>query len=110
MQSISPYFPPPSLLQQLCEASKTGDLEQVKLLLAQRPLLGPLQPALTDAASANQVGIVSYLLDQGLFCDLAVVKAAIAAGSTDVLQALLDHGWDINQNFGLTGGPALARR
>lgn len=32
------------------------------------------------------------------------------AEATDVLQAYLDHGWDINKSLGLGGGPALTTR
>lgn len=106
------------LLQQLSEASSAGDLEQAKVILQQwkglnhsspRPLES-LQPALHIAASNNQASIVSYFLDQGLYVDKVAVNAALSAKATGVLQAYLDHGWDINQSLGLGGGPALTTR
>lgn len=119
MQNNSQDISTNPLVQQLCEASSTGDLEQVKRTIAQVEssedgslpnLYYLLKPMLKIAASNNQAAIVSYLLDQGLECDKVTVKAAVSAGSIDVLQAFLDYDWDINKSLGLGGGPALASR
>lgn len=103
------------LLQQLSEASSTGDLERVKVVFEQWKRLDhsspnslePLQPALYIAASSKQASTVSYLLDQGLHIDKVAVRAAVSAKATDVLEAYLYYDWDINKSLGLGGGPAL---
>lgn len=118
MQNDHDNISPDQLLQQLSEASSTGDLDRAKFVLEQwkgldqgSPYpLEPLQPALHIAASNKQVSTVSYLLTQGLYVDKVAVNAAVSAKATDVLQAYLDHGWDINQSLGLGGGPALTTR
>lgn len=108
-----------SLVQQLSEASGRGDLERARAVLEQwnardhGPVnpnypLDPLQPALYIAASNKQALVVSYLLKQGLYIDKEAVRAAVSGKATDVLQAYLDYGWDINKSLGLNGGPALA--
>lgn len=103
--------------QRLCQASIVGDLDGVQALLTDwlrcasnhrsPPDPEPLQTALEAAAKHNQVSIVAYLVKQGLSCDRSTVKAALEGGATDVLQAFLDHGWDINGSLGLGSGPAL---
>ena len=95
-----------------------GDLERVKDVFEQWKSKGyrsenpnypleELQSALYLAASSKHASIVSYLLSQGLYVGKEGLMVAVKAKSTDVFQAYLDNGWDINQNFGLAGGPAL---
>jgi len=68
------------------------------------------QPALNIAASNKHAAICSYLLDRGLVIDQVVVKAALHGASTEVLQVLFDHGWDINWRLGLAGPVSLLTR
>ena len=101
--------PTDPILAELCEASSANDLERVKTLVEQwqtTPLqpawerTHPLEAAACAAATSKSATIVSHLLDQGLHISGNIVEAAIGAKSTDVLQVLLDHGWDINSISG----------
>lgn len=101
-----------SLVEQLSEASGRGDLERAKAVLEQWKARGhgslrDLQPALYSAASNKQALTVSYLLEQGLYVNMEALSNAVRSKATDVLQAYLDHGWEINQNLGLGQGPGL---
>lgn len=106
------------LVEQLSEASVRGDLERAKAVLEQwktrdHDPVNPnypvedLQPALYIAVSNKQALVVSYLLEQGLYVDKTALRDAVRVKATDVLQAYLDHGWDINKNLGLGCGPGL---
>ena len=115
----NPHQPNPSLIQQLCQASHTGDLPQVHILLASwrasphnlKPFKDfrsdRLQPALEAAALSNQGAIASYLSNQGYYIDRGTVNAAVKAEAAEVLEVFWENGWNINQSDPPFFGPPL---
>lgn len=98
------------------KASREGDINALEATLAQwrsdRSLLGPrveeeLGWMLLGAADHGQAHVARYLLDQGAQVDSDVSMYAATHGSTtEVWQAFVDHGWDIN-SLATTGWPVL---
>jgi len=82
----------------LRDACMSGDLEKVKSLFLQRPkpVKSDRQTALYWAVASGHDGIVTFLLEHGAKVDHSTTLAAINKKSTTLLQALLDHGWNIN--------------
>lgn len=66
--------------------SSTGEISKDQLYLAAH-----------KAATTNQSTSLAYLLSQGLKLNRELIKSAVLSGSTQVLQILLDHGWNINE-------------
>jgi hypothetical protein len=118
------YFPNHATIRRLNEACERGDIDCVKTLIAKwaadpDPPSGPpgyetyaLEPVFYHAIEEGQGAIVSYFLDHGIrMCKLAIHRAIECQVSTTVLQAFLDHGWDINDTtpgtamFGLIAHP-----
>lgn len=66
-----------------------------------------LQPALLAAVQHNQPAVVSLLLDEGFIIGHEVVRLAISTRSFAILQAFVDHGWNINKQLGPSMAPAL---
>ncbi|KAL9111606.1 MAG: hypothetical protein Q9187_007899, partial [Circinaria calcarea] len=76
----------------------------------------PFLPALCTAIELNHVPVIRYLLDQGFPINQYVLEYAFKrrpegadrnTRSTDVFQAFLDHGWDINQQWTASLPPSL---
>ena len=66
-----------------------------------------LELSLLEAARHEHPAVLSHLLDQGLSIDQDVIRTCAKKGqSIEIFQALLDHGWDIN-NKALSGTTAL---
>ncbi|KAI9801601.1 MAG: hypothetical protein M1825_003280 [Sarcosagium campestre] len=92
-------------------ASKAGDLETVTSLVEKRQ--NPAREELVNhgliaAVSENQAQVARYLLEKGG----SVTRAASSISkktTIPVLEAFLDHGWDINAPVDKTGGYALPR-
>jgi hypothetical protein len=57
------------------------------------------QSRLENAAEEGYSFLVSFLLEQGAEITSSVIIAAGKSNSTEVFQALLDHGWDINEQY-----------
>jgi hypothetical protein len=57
------------------------------------------QSRLENAAEEGYSFLVSFLLEQGAEIMHLVVKAACDSNSTEVFQAMLDHGWNINEQY-----------
>ena len=109
------------LLQAIAVASAAGSFQEVKSLFHQwstakasgvadggslLPETGfddspILEAALSGAAKNGHDAVVSYLLGQGVKITNPVMDGVLAGKSTGVLQALLDHGWDINSKWWL---------
>ncbi|KAL8919570.1 MAG: hypothetical protein Q9208_006687 [Pyrenodesmia sp. 3 TL-2023] len=111
----------PSILPALTEACAQGSTTRVRACLERwrgmaspvprRPPSKPtlhLQPALLAAIQNNHPAVVSLLLDQGFIIGHEVVRAAIETRSFAILQAFLNHGWNINKQLGPTMAPALS--
>ena len=110
--------PGSDLVDQLATASGDGNLQEVQKLLHAWQLAdqpepppgppgdekGPFWHALVFAIKHGHLHVAKYLLDQGFQCSWSGIDAAIETGSTEMLQAFLDHGWDINDP---TDGPWL---
>jgi hypothetical protein len=61
------------------------------------------QSKLENAAQEGYSFLVSFLLERGAEITHLVLAAARESSSTEVFQAMLDHGWNINeQYFGTT--------
>jgi hypothetical protein len=92
------------------EACADGKLELVKesfaslvvstdksIQLTYRLMPGALEVLRRSACIAARNGnttIFSFLLDQGVPINATIAAAALAGNSTEIFQALLDHGWD----------------
>ena len=91
--------------EELREACVQGDLESVQSLLDQwqshllPSALTPkhLQSPLAGSIAAGKTEVVSYLLDHGAeLSPLNITQAVARHSSTEMFQIFLDHGWDIN--------------
>lgn len=101
-----------TLWSDLDATNKAGDLAQVQSLLPQWRDLAMLWAAdaaqlkerlnslLIDAARKGHASTVSYLLSEGVELTTVAASAPIqyGTGSTQVFQAFLEHGWDINSD------------
>jgi ankyrin repeat protein len=95
-------------------AASGGNLPRVQELLQEwDPALNPSQPmsgggpfseALRRAVMNGHLSIVVYLLDYGVNCWEEAISEAIKMHSLPMLQAFMEHGWDINE-----GGPTWLR-
>ena len=106
-------------VEALERASAKGHLDEVhdffsQYMLAQRPdpATGYIDTswiygALALAVDNDHVPVVSYLLDRGLQVMACHLEGAVRARSTDTLQVLLDHGWNINEPTAEQQPPAL---
>ncbi|KAH0556967.1 hypothetical protein GP486_005243, partial [Trichoglossum hirsutum] len=101
------------------EACRAGHLQEAQSLLDQWwsisglksvvfqavPLPSSLDPhdarqsKLENVAEKGHSFLVSFLLKQGAEITNSVITAAGDGESTEVFQALLDHGWDINEQY-----------
>ncbi|KAI9760178.1 MAG: hypothetical protein M1840_002595 [Geoglossum simile] len=101
------------------EACRTGRLQEAESLLDQwsasspraaAPWAIPRLDSLDDPHAARQWRLenvaeegysflVSFLLGQGAEITSSVIIAAGKSNSTEVFQAFLDHGWDINEQY-----------
>lgn len=52
--------------------------------------------ALSAAASGGKTATMSLLFEQGAKINRSTAQCAVEGGSLEVLQELLDRGWDIN--------------
>lgn len=100
----------PSDLDLITAASATGNLDAVQRILSQDHGLPPetLCPALAAAVLNSQVTIVTYLLDHDVPMNQGLFLFATESKSFQILQAFLDHGWDINTPVDALRPPALA--
>ena len=93
----------PSRILQACES---GDLQQLRALLheyesAQSPLplaeiLKDLRNPLHPAIEHGRADVVNYLLDHGFDLDSSIVLSIVYHPTIPVLDAFLNHGWDVN--------------
>ncbi|KAL9121843.1 MAG: hypothetical protein Q9187_001605 [Circinaria calcarea] len=120
-------FPNPNRLllaasTKLDNVTAAGNVSEVQNILSswREPANGGLiaeealdyfQSAVEPAVRNGHDSVVSYLLDQRIPIDPMAAEVAadraVETGSTSTLQILLDHGWNINQPFGLTVGSTL---
>ncbi len=107
-------------IHDLESASAEGDLKTVTELferseameLLETPQIDPerrpkyyqLDGTLVAAARHNHPAITSYLLSKGLYRKRTVIFAALENNSTEVLQCLMDAGWNPNGGLGHVGG------
>ncbi|KAJ9386285.1 hypothetical protein DTO063F5_3799 [Paecilomyces variotii] len=111
--SVQRYQIPPEV-EQLNAASKAGSLDVVKDLVRQWQAKSPGDPvqmlitALSAAVVNNRPPVVRYLLGQGVPVNEHLFRYATESKFYDILQAFLDHGWNINTPFDSLNPPALA--
>lgn len=85
-------------LQPFFEACKQGDISQVKALAAGRDRNdGSLTYGLKHAAEADHPNVMRILLEHGAVIDAFVI---FNTKSLEGFQALMDHGWGINDPLG----------
>ena len=96
-------------LNDLEEASQLGDLTTIHRIYSiwfanqiPNPVTGLVEKdvfymAALRAATNNQSASLAYLLLQGVAFDRNIIEVAVLSKSTDTLQVLLDHGWNINE-------------
>ncbi|KAF4621996.1 hypothetical protein D9613_009561 [Agrocybe pediades] len=63
----------------------------------------PLQAGLIMAAENGKGDVVEFLLNDNFRVSPDVILAASRSQSTQVFQAMIDSGWDVNQSSGHTG-------
>ncbi len=85
----------------LASACRSGDFEKIKKLATRndsgQSLTDYLTYGLVPAFSANQIGVVRYLLNHGADPNDRVVTIMAARGcSLPIFEALLKKGWNIN--------------
>ncbi|OJD22743.1 hypothetical protein ACJ73_05908 [Blastomyces percursus] len=73
----------------MAEMSRTQPLEEILSL-------NVAQNAVVAAAKHRHALVVAYFLSFGVPITHMLIKDVINGGSTELFQALLDHGWDIN--------------
>ncbi len=91
------------------EASVIGDLDRLHTIYStwfakQRPepstgMISKDKFNITalHAATHDQPAILAYFLSQGIKLNRYLIKDAVISGSIQVLQVLIDHGWNINE-------------
>ena len=78
-------------------ASGAGDLQRVTELTEERSRpLDYLSVGLCNALLARQIEVARYLLDQGALIDGRAQRCAVHSNSVEVLQLLLEYGWNVN--------------
>ena len=94
-----------NFLDQSDSASASGDVNRLDAILTRwhahvAPSHIPpdeLRQVLYNAIYANQVAVVSLLLNRGAKVEEDIGDAArLANASTDMYQVFLNHGWDVN--------------
>lgn len=116
--SFSPDVLPPSEIPFLARLCITGDLEHINVNSTFHAKLDAyfqkghqtpeLWPVLLAAVEYARPKIITLLLSQGLAIHQMHVLQAVRTKSKEVLQALLDSGWDINQPLDTFYPPVLA--
>jgi len=112
---------PSDFIHDLECASAEGDLKKVAGLFERSEAMETLETPQTDserrpkyyhfdsalvaAARHNHPAIASYLLSKGLYRERTVIYAAVENNSSEVLQCLMDAGWNPNGGLGHVGGP-----
>ncbi|KAM0802720.1 ankyrin repeat-containing domain protein [Usnea florida] len=96
---------PTNFLDQSDSIATSGDVKHLDAILKRwQSHVAPseipfdeLRQVLYSAISANQVAVVSLLLNRGAKVEEDIGDAArLANASTDMYRVFLDHGWDIN--------------
>ena len=122
--------PPPNLnaadqhtAQVLETAARTGDLATITRILSQWPVqpgskpappqgcpgLWPFNLVIYTAIEKQHSQIVSYVLGLGLKMERLAIEMALEGDpSSDIFQAFIDNGWDINAPLGEVEPPTLA--
>jgi hypothetical protein len=113
-----PFFRPEEV--ELCyQAACRGDLEEVKkqalcLLHHPRPVSEPEKPhpawlyrSLSIAIREQNIEIVRFLLDENVADGDLPAELAVRGRAWEVLELLLQYGWDINQPRGRNEPPVL---
>lgn len=106
----------PAELDNLNTASATGSIDTLRIFFSKwqneffsnQHLLGSLSSVLSSAVANNQVACVIYLLDEGVPVNQEVFLYATKRKLYPILQAFLEHGWDINTPISPLTPPALA--
>lgn len=96
------------LKEELLAASTQGQTTRIQALLEEWKSLDtssepPLYRMLVNATEQARLTTMSYLLNRGTVIATDVVYAAVNTGSTEVLQALVDGGFNINDGIGHAG-------
>ncbi|KAJ9253248.1 hypothetical protein DTO207G8_4255 [Paecilomyces variotii] len=105
-----------SELEPLETASAVGDIGTLRTFFLKRQndffsnpeLLRSLSPALSVAVTNDKTACVTYLLDRGVPMNQELFLYATKRKSYPILQAFLEHGWDINTPTSRLIPPALA--
>lgn len=97
-----------TLKEELLAASTQGQTNRIQALLEEWKSLDtssepPLYRMLVNATGQAQLTAMSYLLNRGTVVATDVVYAAVGTGSTEVLQTLIDGGFNINDGIGHAG-------
>lgn len=85
-------------------ACERGNLGRAKALVQRwrsegeiySPTIDDFSWALSAAASGGKVTTMSYLFEQGARMNRATAQCGVESGSLEVMQELLERGWDIN--------------
>jgi hypothetical protein len=80
-------------------------LETPQIDPERRPRYYQFDGAVVATARHNHPAIASYLLSKGLYRERTVIFAALENNSTEVLQCLMDAGWNPSGGLGHVGGP-----
>lgn len=97
-----------TLLTDLEAACTSGNLEKVQALFADHKICKsspdiPVQTLLQLSARNSHPKIVTFLLQHGAIVDSSTVVSACTSNSTDIFQALLDAGFNLNESIGHPG-------
>ena len=66
-----------------------------------------LTPVIQQCIKDNNVALVRSILRHGFPISTSVARQAVEKGATDILQAYIDNGWDINDPISETEPPVL---
>lgn len=102
-----------SLIQNIEDASREGDLSAVKealetLYISRGQRDTRVGRALLLAIQQQHLDIVAHLLSQGIDPSFNEVKQATLLKNTVILQLFFGKAWDINKELGWDDPPALA--
>jgi hypothetical protein len=94
-------LPEDGSLLSFSKACSDGNLEKVaEFIEGQNRPLDYLNHGFGPALRAGQMEVSRYLLNHGALIDGSVQRNAVDSNSVDILQLLLDYGWDVNDAVG----------
>ena len=97
---LSKWSTQPHMIPGYLTAPEPGSTAHVKAIW-------PFNFVLYHALDHKEVEIVRFVLDCGLEISLPEVCLFVRSRSIDILEALLDHGWDINMPLAEHMSPPL---